>query len=378
MKIKRFIKTQVEQALKPGLAIILLGARRVGKTTLIKEISDGTKEKVQFLNCDDPIVREKFSNIGLDELKRQLAPFDLIIFDEAQRIKNIGLTLKMIVDEMPTKKLLVSGSSSLELANEVSEPLTGRKKTFQLFPISFLELFQHTKQDLLATESYLDDALRFGTYPKVLSLGNEKDKIDYLSELAWDYLYKDALEYQQIKNPELIRKLLSALALQIGQEVSFPELASIVGVDQKTVMRYLDLLEKSFVIFRLSALNRNMRKEIAKSRKFYFYDLGIRNALIKNFNNYDIRADKGYAWENLLVIERVKRDFYRRERKNYYFWRTYDQKEVDFVEESGGKLNGFEFKWNKEKIKPAADFLSAYPNSEIKLINRDNFLDFVV
>lgn len=376
MEILRHIYSQIKKSLLPGRAVILLGARRVGKTTLLKKLIQKEKS-IKFFNCDDPNIRQSLSNIGLNELKRLLYGFDLIVFDEAQRVKNIGITLKMIIDEMPEKRLLVSGSSSLELSNEINEPLTGRKKTFYLFPISFLELWKHENKDYLNTTGYLDQTLRFGNYPKIFSIHDEQEKQEYLLELAGDYLYKDALEYQEIRNPEQIRKLLIALALQIGQEVSLPELANTVGIDQKTVMRYLDLLEKSFIVFRLPAFSRNLRKEISKSRKIYFYDLGIRNALIKNFNNYDIRQDKGQVWENFLVSERQKKDIYKRQIKNYYFWRTYDQKEIDLIEEYSGKLNGYEFKWQADTFKKPSDFLNTYPDGKVELVNIKSFLEFI-
>jgi len=377
MIIARLIKNQIKKGLLPGQIVMILGARRVGKTTLIKDIVSQTMSRVDFYNCDDPDVKAKFTNISLSSLKKLFKDAELLVFDEAQRIKNIGLTLKMIVDEMPDKKVLVSGSSSLELANEVREPLTGRKKTFPLFPISFLELYELEQKKSIATESYLDDVMRFGSYPAVFNLSQDKDKEDYLLELATDYLYQDALEYQDVRNPDQLRKLLSALALQVGNEVSFPELAILTGLDQKTVMRYLDLLEKSFVVFRLPALSRNMPTEISKSRKIYFYDLGIRNAIIKNFNTYDIRNDLGQMWENFLVLERIKKDIYTGARKNYYFWRTYEQKEIDLVEEIGGKLDAFEFKWKSSKLKKQPAFIKAYSPAQLSLINKNNFLDFV-
>ena len=378
MFIQRYLEAQLKEALVPGKAVVILGARRVGKTTLIKNVISQEKENTKFINCDDPDVITQFNGIGLSSLKRIFADTSLIIFDEVQRIKNVGILLKMIVDEMPDKKLLVSGSSSLDLSNEINEPLTGRKKTFYLFSICFLELWEHENRQELMLRSYLDQALRFGSYPKIFDFDTAQEKEDYLMELASDYLYQDVLQYQEVRNPDQLRKLLVALALQIGQEVSYPELANIVGIDQKTVIRYLDLLEKGFVIFRLPALSRNMRKEISKSRKIYFCDLGIRNALIKNFNSYDLRQDKGQVWENFLINERRKKDLYKKELKNYYFWRTYDQKEVDLVEESSGKMAGFEFKWKSQKIKKPTDFLDAYPGSSFKRINNSSFLDFVL
>lgn len=376
--IQRYIELELKTALQPGTAVILLGARRVGKTTLIHRVIDGSEQRVAFFNCDDPDVIRQFTNIGLRALQRMFANVDLIVFDEAQRIRDIGITLKLIVDEMPNKRLLVSGSSSLELSNQINEPLTGRKKTFYLFPLSVLELWLHEREDDLAIRSLLDELLRFGSYPKVFDLNTVQEKEAYLLELTGDYLFKDVLEYQELRNPEQLRKLLIALALQIGQEVSLPELGTIIGIDQRTVTRYLDLLEKSFVIFRLPALSRNLRTEIAKSRKIYFYDLGIRNALIKNFNSYDLRVDRGQVWENFLVSERKKRDLYKGNAKNYYFWRTYDQKEVDLVEEHSGQISGFEFKWHQKKVVKPVAFLDGYPGSDVQLINQQNFLDFVV
>ncbi|HCC84142.1 MAG TPA: hypothetical protein DEP87_00430 [Candidatus Pacebacteria bacterium] len=378
MKVARYIQSELQTSLQPGRAVILLGARRVGKTTLIRSLIDTTSKKVAFFNCDDPDVRAQFFNIGFQALQRLLTNIDVVIFDEAQRIKNIGITLKLITDELPSKKLLVTGSSSLELSNQINEPLTGRKKTFQLFPISVLELWHQENQEALAIKSRLDDLLRFGSYPKIFDLDSHQEKEEYLLELTGDYLFKDILEYQNVRSPEQIRKLLIALALQIGQEVSLPELGNIVGIDQKTVTRYLDLLEKSFVIFRLPALSRNLRKEISKSRKIYFYDLGIRNSLIKNFNHYDLRQDRGQVWENFLVSERRKKDHYQRLAKNYYFWRTYNQKEIDLVEEKSGLMSGFEFKWQSHNFVKPADFLASYPGSDITIINQQNFLDFVL
>jgi len=377
MHITRHIKLAIEKALIPGRATIILGARRVGKTTLIKEIIAARKEPITFYNCDDPDVRSQFSEIGLAALKRLLSHTETIVFDEAQRIQNIGILLKMIVDEMPDKRLLVSGSSSLELSNKVNEPLTGRKKTFYLYPLIFLELYEYENRNVIAAQSYVNDMLRFGAYPQIFEISDPIEKEEYLLELAGDYLYKDALEYQDIRNPEQLRKLLVALALQIGQEVSYTEIGSLVGVDQKTVVRYLDLLEKSFVIFRLPAFSRNLRKEIAKSRKVYFYDLGIRNALLRNFNPYHLRQDKGAAWENFVISERLKKDAYMNQRKNYYFWRTYDQKEVDLIEEHQGTIEGFEIKWKNTASVPK-DFLGAYPGSTVHTVNRESFLDFVI
>lgn len=377
MLIPRYIYPNLVESLQPGKIILLMGARRVGKTTLLKQAEAEFVGTSRFYNCDDPQVRDQFTDISLHQLQQLLKDTDLIIFDEAQRIKNIGITLKLIADELDDKKVLVSGSSSLELANEINEPLTGRKKTFHLYPISFLELSQYHQRDQVKVTSYVNQAMLFGTYPVLFDLGSDQEKTEYLLEITQDYLYKDALEYQNIRNPEQLRKLLTALALQLGNEVSYTELANTVGVDQKTVIRYVDLLEKSYVIFRLPALSRNLRKEINKSRKIYFYDNGVRNALIRNFNAYDLRTDRGAVWENFLIAERIKRDNYLREFKNYYFWRTYDQKEIDFIEEAGGQLRGFEFEWIKDKLTQPKEFLETYENSSVELVNKNSFVEFV-
>ncbi|MBU4210847.1 ATP-binding protein [Patescibacteria group bacterium] len=380
MYIKRYLHEPILELLKKkqkkNRVIVLYGPRQVGKTTLIKELIKGCGLKTKFFACDDPDIKSLLSGIGLSKLKTLVAGYDLVVFDEAQRIREIGTMLKLLIDYLPKKKVLVSGSSSLDLANKISEALTGRKKTFFMYPLSLGEVY--LKKDEMDIKTGVDRIMRFGTYPVAFSLSDEMEVEDYLLELARDYLYKDALEYQQVKNTEQIRKLLVALALQIGQEVSYTELANTVGVDQKTVVRFIDLLEKSFVIFRLSAFSRNLRNELNKTRKIYFYDLGIRNALIKNFNNFELRNDKGNVWENFLIVERMKRDAVKKERKNYYFWRTYDKKEIDLIEERGGKLNGFEFKWNSRSFKKPKLFLEKYKSSSLSLVNRENFLDFVM
>lgn len=375
--ISRTIEIQVAKSLSPGKAVVVLGPRRVGKTTLIKNVVAQQSASTLFLNCDDPEVRSTFTNINLYQLKQKLQHHQLIVFDEAQRIENIGLVLKLIVDELPEKLLLVSGSSSLNLSNQISEPLTGRKKTFNLFSMSILELYHHQRNPLII-DSQLEDLLRFGSYPHLFSLSQNQDKQDYLLELSGDYLYQDVLEYQSIRNPEQLRRLLEALALQIGQEVSYTELGSLLGLDQKTVVRYLDLLEKSYVVFRLSALSRNHRTEISKSRKIYFYDLGIRNAIIKNFNSLHLRNDLGQLWENFVVVERIKRNHYLNQYQNYYFWRTYSQQEIDFVEESQGKMTGYEIKWSARTKLNKLLFSQLYPDSDISLVNRDNYLSFLI
>jgi uncharacterized protein len=376
MLIKRYLEPQLQKALKSKLypAIILFGPRQVGKTTLIKEIIAKTKLKYKFITCDDPDVIRTFKDIGIAGLKRIIGDNRLLVLDEAQKIENIGQILKLIIDNIPKVKLLVSGSSSFELANKLSEPLTGRKITFLMYPIAIFEL--NKKDEMIEIKSNLDRYLRFGMYPKIFQFKDDIELQNYLTELSGDYLYKDILDFQKIKNNEQMRRLLVSLALQIGQEVSYTELSNSVGVDQKTVMRYVDLLEKSFIVFKLPAFSRNQRNEINKSRKIYFYDLGIRNAIINNFNNLELRNDIGQLWENFLMLERIKRDKSDKIKKNYYFWRNYNQQEIDLIEEAGGQLNAFEFKWKNGKFK-ASDFLKTYQNSKIEIINQNNFIDFL-
>ncbi|RLC35281.1 AAA family ATPase, partial [Candidatus Shapirobacteria bacterium] len=314
MYIKRYLHDQILTHLKnkDGLdrVLLLYGPRRVGKTTLINQLIKDCSLKSKFFACDDPETRDLLSGISLAKLKKLVDGYDLLVFDEAQRIAEVGTMLKLLVDYVKGKRIIVSGSSSLDLSNRISESLTGRKITFLMYPISLAELLAEVGVDNLLVET--DRGMRFGFYPYLYKLKEDKDIEDYLLELSQDYLYKDVLEYQHIKNPEQIRRLLVALALQIGQEVSFTELANTVGVDQKTIMRFVDLLEKSFVVFRLQAFSRNLRTEMNKSRKIYFYDLGVRNALLKNFNNFELRNDKGQVWENLLIVERMKRDAMKR------------------------------------------------------------------
>lgn len=355
-------------------AVMLYGARQVGKTTLIRHLIDQIDLKARFFACDDPAVNDLFEEISVERLKRIVGDHSLLIFDEAQKINHIGLILKLIIDYIPGKKLLVSGSSSFELANQLSEPLTGRKKSFLMHPIALLELYR--PDQLVEIKSNLSHYLRFGLYPKTFQFTEENDLQNYLIELTGDYLYKDILELKQVRNNEQMRRLLTALALQIGQEVSYSELANLVGIDQKTVIRYVDLLEKSYIVYRLPAFNRNQRNEIMKSRKIFFYDLGIRNALVRNFNEIKYRDDIGKLWENFMIMERIKRDQSLQIQKNYYFWRTYEQQEIDLIEEYGGALKGYELKVKRGKTK-FKQFSATYPGSTVDLITQDNFETFI-
>ncbi|MBI4974095.1 ATP-binding protein [Candidatus Roizmanbacteria bacterium] len=378
MNIQRSLSKSIKEAISPGRILVLLGPRRVGKTTIIKEVVDLQNKAVQYFNCDDPLTRGQLTDATQGQLHLLFSPYSTIVIDEAQRIKNIGITLKLAVDSFPDKHFIVSGSSSLDLSNEINEPLTGRKKTFTLFPLSLKELQTHWNASNMSMKGYFETILRYGSYPNVIMIEKEHEKEEYLNELTNDYLYKDALEYQQVRNPEPLRKLVTALALQIGQEVSYTELANLVGIDQKTVVRYIDLLEKNYVVLRLPAIRRNPRMEIGKSRKIYFYDLGIRNSLIRNFNTLDIRNDRGQIWENFVVMERLKTNACANFHPNYYFWRTYAGKEVDFVEEAGGVLHGYEVKWQcKNNDEFNSSFLKEHTNAKYECVDQDNLMELL-
>lgn len=367
----RLLENRIKSHLFKGKAVIIYGARRVGKTTLVKKIQLECKESL-YLNCDEPDIRLALTNKTSTELFNYIGNKKLVIIDEAQRVKNIGLTLKLLVDNASDLQVIATGSSSFDLSNKISEPLTGRAFEFHLGPFSF----QETSRDPTELQRLLEARLIFGLYPEVVV--NQGEKQNILRTIYKNYLYKDALEYQGLKNPELIEKLLVALALQIGSEVSYTELATMLGVDQKTIASYIRLLEQAFVIFRLPPLSRNLRKEISKSRKIYFCDTGVRNAVINNFNPLSLRNDIGPLWENFIIAERLKRNEILGKYGNYYFWRTWNQQEVDYVEEEGGILSGWEIKWDDKNKKPPKAWAETYKNSTYQVINKENYLEFLV
>jgi uncharacterized protein len=372
--ISRALQQVINQKLDKGKAVVVLGARQVGKTTLLKQVALKSRQESIFFNCDEPDIRELLTNTSSSNLKQLFGKYKLVIIDEAQRIKNIGLTLKLIIDEIPEVQLLVSGSSSFELSNEINEPLTGRKFEYFLYPFSFGELVGHN--GLLTEKRMLEERMIYGSYPNVVV--NFADRIELLTNLVSSYLYKDVFNFQDVRKPEMLQLILEALALQIGSEVSYNELASLVKTDVQTVVRYIDLLEKTFVVFRLRALNRNVRTELKKSRKIYFYDNGVRNALIRNFNPLRLRNDTGALWENFLVSERIKKNAYDLHFCNTYFWRTVQQQEIDYIEEYGGKLYAYEFKWNVNKsVNFSKTFTNAYPDHETKVISTENYMEFL-
>ena len=373
--LPRLLQKQVEKRLFKGKVIVIYGARQVGKTTLVKQILSNYKGRGKLLNCELLSVQQALQTPEAEMLKSYLGDNKLIILDEAQRINNIGLILKILIDTFPSIQVIATGSSSFNLANKVNEPLTGRVDKFVLYPFSLKEISQ--SHDRFTIEARLENFLRFGTYPEVFFLP-EKEAQDRLNEISSNYLYKDILMFNRLKKTSLVVNLLQLLALQLGNEVSYEELAENLGVNRLTVQKYIDLLEQTFVIFTLKSFSRNLRKEISKSVKIYFYDLGIRNSLIQNFNKLAIRNDAGVLWENFLVTERIKKNTHDCKYANYYFWRTYDQKEIDFVEEREGRLQAFEFKQADKKAKIPQEFLQTYPNSGFKTINRKNYWEFVV
>jgi len=366
--IARTISQNIQKYQDDGKALIILGARQVGKTTLLNSLV-GEEQDVLFLNGDEPDKKELLSGVTSTQLKQLFVNKRTVVIDEAQMIPDIGITIKLITDKLKDIRLFVSGSSSIELANTINEPLTGRKYEYQLLPLSFREMVDH--HGLLEEKRRLTHRLVFGYYPEVVtSSGNE---IKLLKNLAGSYLYKDILSFGLIKRPIILDKLLKALALQVGSEVSFSELGQLIGADKETVERYVDLLEKAFIIFRLNALSRNVRNEIKKGKKFYFYDNGIRNALTGNFLPWENRTDKGASWENFIISERIKHLTYNEFYGNYYFWRTTQQQEVDFIEEKDGTFTAYEFKVSPHrKARLPLTFSKAYAVSSFQVVSLTN------
>ncbi len=372
--VDRLLENEIRLKLFKKKAIILIGSRQVGKTTLLNNLFKN-KSAVLWLNGDEMDVQNMFGTVSADRFKAIFGDKKIVIIDEAQRIENIGLRLKLITDFIPEVQLIATGSSAFELANNLNEPLTGRKWEYEMFPISFAEMVKH--HGLLTEKRLLPHRLVYGYYPDVINnQGNEKE---ILKQLADSYLYKDVLMLEQIKKPDKLVKLLQALAYQVGSQVSFNELSNLLDLDSKTVEKYVDLLEKSFVIFRLNSFSRNLRNELKSSKKIYFYDNGIRNSLISNFNQIENRTDIGALWENFLISERIKHLKYNKIYANYWFWRTKEQKEIDWIEEYNGQISTFEFKWNSNmKVKAPKMFLENYADSTFEVIHKDNYEDFLL
>jgi len=369
--IKRDLEEKIIKRFGTGKAILLIGPRQVGKTTLFNKLLEG--KEYLFLNGDDPTVRKLISNPNLEQLKNIIGNYKIVFIDEAQRIDNIGLTLKLITDQLQFVQLLVSGSSAFELNNQTQEPLTGRKWEYQLYPISWGEFENNV--GYLKAEQQLELRIIYGMYPDVIN--NFGDEKEILKQLTDSYLYKDLLSYGGIRKPEILEKLLRALAFQIGSEVSYNELAQLLGIDKKTVSNYIDLLCQAYVVFKLPSFSKNLRNEIKTNQKIYFYDTGVRNMIIGDLNPLEVRQDKGNLWENFLIAERLKYNAYNGSLSKGYFWRTVQQQEIDYVEEEAGTITGFEIKWNsKSKVKIPKTFTEAY-NTEVKIIHKENFREFL-
>ena len=373
--IERFYKN-IDKLLKSNRALIIYGPRRIGKTTLLNNYLNKIRYKYLLDTGDNVETRQIFGLPDFEKIIDYAAKYELIAIDEAQLIPNIGSGLKILVDQVPNIKVIATGSSSFDLANQVGEPLTGRKITINLYPLLQSELLTiFNKYEL---KKNLSDFLIFGSYPEVITAKTRTGKIAIIKEIVTSYLLKDILSFERIKSSKVLLDLIKLLAFQIGSEVSFNELATQLSVNARTVTRYIDLLEKSFIIVNLGSFSRNLRKEVTRKNKYYFLDNGIRNGVIDQFNDLDKRDDIGKLWENFIVMERIKMLDYKKIYGHLYFWRTYEQKEIDIVEERDGKLAGYEIKWKKDKVKPPKDWLATYKNAEYKVINQDNYLDYVL
>lgn len=371
----RDLSKNIIKKLQSNKVVIVFGARRVGKKVLVKEILDQVNEPVLTLNGEDINVHDKLATKSVENYKQILGSYKILHIDEAQKIPEIGLKLKLMIDEIDGLKIIISGSSSFDIHKDAGEPLTGRKYSFNLFALSENEYNQ--VENSISKVDKVRERLVFGNYPELLHLPDREDKIDYLNEMVSSYLLKDILVYENIKNSQKIFNLLRLIAFQIGGEVSLQELGNQLGISKNTVEKYLDLLSKVFILHRVEGFNRNLRKEITKNSRWYFLDNGIRNAVIANFNSIESRNDIGSLWENYMISERLKYQEYQRLMSNNYFWRTYDQQEVDWVEEREGSLFGYEFKWKESKVKIPAQWKNAYPDASFELINKDNFFEWL-
>ena len=372
--IQRQLVKIVESRLFRKKAIIIVGPRQVGKTTLLKMLADKSDRRVLNWNCDEPDVRQKLTEPTSTQLGAETANADIIFIDEAQRVQNIGITLKLLTDNFPDKQIVVTGSSALELSNSINEPLTGRKYEYVMFPISAEELIDNHGAQV--EQRLLERRMIYGSYPEVIT--NEGDEKEILTNIVGSYLYKDIFSFQDVRKPEIIEQLLQALALQIGSEVSFNELGKLVGLNSLTVQRYIDLMEKSYIIFHLRSYSRNVRSELKKSRKIYFYDNGVRNAILGDYKPLELRHDTGALWENYIISERLKHNAYNMFYGKSYFWRTIQQQEIDYIEEVDGTLHAYEFKWNTTRQPRLTEtFARNYPNHTFTVVTPNNYQDFL-
>jgi hypothetical protein len=375
VNLVRDLSDNILKKLKPNKVVLVFGARRVGKTLLVKEILAKVNEPVLILNGEDINVHDKLAIRSVENYKQILGTYKLLYIDEAQKIPEIGEKLKLMIDEIDGLKIIISGSSSFDIHKDAGEPLTGRKYTFNLYTFSENEYNQI--ENSISKIDRLSERLVFGNYPELLHLPDRDDKIDYLNEMISSYLLKDILVYEHIKNSQKIFNLLRLVAFQIGGEVSLQELGKQLGISKNTVEKYLDLLNKVFILHKVEGFSRNLRKEITKNSRWYFLDNGIRNAVIANFNPVHARNDIGSLWENYMISERLKYQSYKRISSNNYFWRTYEQQEIDWVEERDGSLFGYEFKWKEDKVKIPTQWKSAYSGASFELINVNNFNEWL-
>jgi predicted AAA+ superfamily ATPase len=375
VNLVRDLSDNILKKLKPNKMVLVFGARRVGKTLLVKEILAKVNEPVLILNGEDINVHDKLANRSVENYKQILGTYKLLYIDEAQKIPEIEEKLKLMIDEIDGLKIIISGSSSFDIHKDAGEPLTGRKYTFNLYTFSENEYNQI--ENSISKIDRMSERLVFGNYPELLHLPDRDDKIDYLNEMISSYLLKDILVYEHIKNSQKIFNLLRLVAYQIGGEVSLQELGKQLGISKNTVEKYLDLLNKVFILHKVEGFSRNLRKEITKNSRWYFLDNGIRNAVIANFNPVHARNDIGALWENYMISERLKYQSYKRISSNNYFWRTYEQQEIDWVEERDGSLFGYEFKWKEDKVKIPTQWKSAYPGASFELINVNNFNEWL-
>ncbi len=373
--LKRKVYNNILKALKPGKVIVLLGARRTGKTVILNELKNEVNEPAMLLNGEDFNTIELFERRTVQNYKQLLSNNRLLLIDESQKIPEIGIKLKLMIDEISKLKIIITSSTAIDIKDRTGEPLTGRKYTFNLFPLSEQEIVDY--ENITERKDKLLQRLVYGNYPEAYLLPNNEDKAAYLKELLNTYLLKDILSLENIKNSSVIFNMLRLLAYQVGREVSLNELANSLQINKHTVDKYLDLLTKVFVLFRLQGYSRNLRKEVVKSSKWYFFDNGIRNAVIASFNPVNLRDDIGILWENYLVSERLKFREYNKIIANQYFWRTYDQQEIDLIEEGEGKLFAYDMKWKKDKIKPPAAFTKNYPDSSYDIISQENYFQWI-
>ena len=375
MHISRLIQKDIINHLLPNKVVVIYGPRRVGKTTLIQEINKKFFNKTLFVNGDDISIQSYLGSQNLEKLKSFVGKTPLLIIDEAQTIPKIGLNLKIMVDNIPNLKIIATGSASFDLSQQIGEPLVGRKWQFELYPISQMELSKY--ENPFESTTKLESRLIYGSYPEVVTASNNIKKGEILKEILDGYLFKDILLFEGLRKSAKLVQILKLIAFQIGREVSLRELAQHTELNSGTVARYLDLLEKVFIIRRLSGFRRNLRTEVTKTGRYYFIDNGVRNILINNLNQLSDRSDVGELWENYLYVERLKKREYKKIYVNEYFWRTHTQNEVDLVEERNGKLHGFEYKWGKKYSKKYRLFTETYKNADCTLINRDNYLEFI-